>query len=128
MTTEQINLAHIEHKLWLDLWKQLLALKAITEEDLKKPQSAEDSPGSVLLATIRRWGDSLADIRKYQARNEATGWVPTKEQLQSLCNLILRYNKAPDTMTTHSLGMPGVIMVQFNELWIGIEPDGYAHS
>lgn len=128
MTTEQINLAHIEHGLWLDLWKQLLALKAITEDDLKKPQSQQDSPGSILLATIRRWGDSLADIRKYQARNEVQGWVPTKEQLQSLCNLILRYSKAPDTMTTHSPGMPGVIMVQFNELWIGIEPDGYAHT
>lgn len=128
MTTEQINLAHIEHKLWLDLWKQLLALKAITEEDLKKPQSADDSPGSILLATIRRWGESLAEIRKAHDSERAKAWVPTKEQLASLCNLIHRYERAPDSMTTHNVGMPGVIMVQFNELWIGIEPDGYAHT
>lgn len=55
-------------------------------------------------------------------------WVPTKEQLASLCNLIHRYDRPPDAMTTHCVGMPGVIMVRFNELWIGIEPDGYAHS
>lgn len=128
MTTEQINLAHKEHSLWLDLWKQLLQLKAITEDDLKKPQSQQDSPGSILLATIRKWGDSLAEIRKYQARDDAQSWVPTKEQLASLCNLILRYDRAPDSMTTHHVGMPGVIMVQFNELWIGIETDGYAHT
>jgi hypothetical protein len=71
MTTDQINLAHIEHGLWLDLWKQLLALKAITEEDLKKPQSANDSPGSVLLGTIRQWGDSLAAIRVWQEKANA---------------------------------------------------------
>jgi hypothetical protein len=60
--------------------------------------------------------------------DSVTGWVPTKEQLVSLCNLILRYERAPDDMTTHTVGLPGVIMVRFNELWIGIEPDGYAHS
>jgi hypothetical protein len=128
MTTQQINLAHVEHGLWQVLWRRLLEAKAITEEDLKKPQSANGSPGSVLLGTIRQWGDSLAAIRVWQEKSNAQAWAPTKEQLASLCNLILRYSKAPDEINTHAIGLPGVIMVRFNELWIGIEPDGYAHS
>lgn len=67
----------------------------------------------------------LAEVHRLR---DVQAWVPTKEQLASLCNLILRYERAPDAMTTHSAGLPGVIMVRFNELWIGIEPDGYAHS
>ena len=70
MTTDQIRLAHIEHAAWLDLWKQLLALKAITEEDLRKPESANDTPGAVLLGTIRQWGDSLAALRAESLRQE----------------------------------------------------------
>ena len=86
MTNEQIRLAHIEHRAWLDLWKQLLALKAITEEDLQKPQSANDSPGSILLATIRQWGDSLADIRKEQMRDALEDcWQVTGETIAGDC-------------------------------------------
>lgn len=59
---------------------------------------------------------------------KSESWVPTKQQLASLCNLIHRYERPPDEMSTHNVGLPGVIMVRFNELWIGIEPDGYAHS
>jgi len=77
MTTDQIRLAHIEHAAWLDLWKQLLALKAITEEDLKKPQSATDTPGAVLLGTIRRWGDSLAVLRAESLRQEILAKLKT---------------------------------------------------
>ena len=132
MTNEQIRLAHIEHRAWLDLWKQLLALKAITEEDLKKPESANDTPGCLLLATIRQWGMTLTEVTVAQnvekMMQDVKAWVPTKEQLASLCNLIHRYNRAPDDMTSHNIGLPGVIMVRFDSLWIGIEPDGYAHS
>ena len=70
MTTDQIRLAHIEHAAWLDLWKQLLALRAITEEDLKKPESARDTPGAVLLETMRQWGDNLAALRAESLRQE----------------------------------------------------------
>jgi hypothetical protein len=71
---------------------------------------------------------ALVIERHVAAASLAGSWVPTKEQLASLCNLILRYAKAPDEMNTHAVGLPGVIMVRFNELWIGIELDGYAHS
>lgn len=60
MTTDQIRLAHAEHAAWLDVWRQLLTLRAITQEDLQKPPSVTDTPGSMLLACIRKWGNELA--------------------------------------------------------------------
>jgi len=74
--------------------------------------------------------ESIAEVieRHGAIARDAHAWAPSKEQLASLCNLIHRYERPPDEMNSHCIGMPGVIVVRFNELWIGIEPDGYAHS
>lgn len=86
MTTDQIRLAHIEHAAWLDLWKQLLALKAITQKDLEAPQSANQTPGQILLAAIRHWGNELAQLKI--AANERLRAAEIVK-LRQACNLIV---------------------------------------
>ena len=50
----------------------------------------------------------------------------TAEQADSLANPVTRFG-APISIQG-LIGEPEVIMVQFDNIWLGIETDGYTHS
>lgn len=50
----------------------------------------------------------------------------TDQQAESLANVVTRFG-APISIQG-LLGEPEVIMVQFDNIWLGIETDGYTHS
>jgi hypothetical protein len=51
----------------------------------------------------------------------------TDEQKIALERLEERWRREPDEITG-SIGCDNCIMVQYGNLWIGIERDGYTHS
>lgn len=51
----------------------------------------------------------------------------TEEQAASLATRIQFYGTAPISIQG-LIGEPDVLMVQFNNIWLGIETDGYTHS
>jgi hypothetical protein len=52
----------------------------------------------------------------------------TNEQGESLEKLITRFVAVPEEIQIGIIGEPNVIMTRWDNLWIGIETDGYAHS
>jgi hypothetical protein len=55
-------------------------------------------------------------------------YIITEEQADSLAKRIQFYEKMPDEIEGGIIGEPDVVMVRFNNLWLGIEADGYTHS
>jgi hypothetical protein len=55
-------------------------------------------------------------------------YIITEEQADSLAQRIQFYEKMPDEIEGGIIGEPDVVMVRFNNLWLGIEADGYTHS
>jgi hypothetical protein len=53
-------------------------------------------------------------------------YLITEQQAESLALTIERFGTPISIQGL--LGEPEVIMVQFDNIWIGIETDGYAHS
>ncbi len=52
--------------------------------------------------------------------------APTRAQRKSLRRLMRRFESRPDHI--QKALCVDCLMVRFGNLWIGIEPDGYAHS
>jgi hypothetical protein len=53
-------------------------------------------------------------------------YLITEEQVESLDNSITRFGLPINIQGL--LGEQEVIMLQFENIWLGIEPDGYTHS
>ena len=53
-------------------------------------------------------------------------YLITEQQAESLASTVTRFG-APISIQG-LLGEPEVIMVQFDNIWLGIETDGYTHS
>lgn len=51
----------------------------------------------------------------------------TEDQWDTLCNVLARWEQLPINITQECMHEETII-VQFREMFIGIEPDGYAHS
>lgn len=50
----------------------------------------------------------------------------TEQQVESLAATVSRFG--PPISIQGMLGEQEVIMLQFDNIWLGIEPDGYTHS
>lgn len=51
----------------------------------------------------------------------------TPEQVKAIDNLVERWGRGPDQGPIKALCVD-CLMVRYDNLWIGIEPDGYTHS
>jgi len=63
MSTDDARTALKELDQWRELCRTLVALGAVTREDLKAGQADSSTPGRRLLIDIRTWGESFALIR-----------------------------------------------------------------
>jgi len=59
----KIEAMQTEHQAWLDLCMMLKDTKAVTMEDLQSRVSINDTPGQVLLNSIRFWGETLVELK-----------------------------------------------------------------
>jgi hypothetical protein len=56
-------LAFREWELWKALCQELADVRAVTSSDLTSSPAERDTPGQKLFASIREWGEALADLR-----------------------------------------------------------------
>lgn len=61
-------------------------------------------------------------IAKMRAKKKFLELNPTEQQKDSFDNLLERYNDAP-LDSSYLIGDASCIMVQFSDIWIGIERD-----
>ncbi len=53
-------------------------------------------------------------------------YTVTEQQVESLANIVTRFG--PPISIHELLFEPEVIMVQLDDIWLGIETDGHTHS
>ena len=62
------ELAHIEHKRWLELVEHLESNEVVTKEECASSPSRRDTYGTKLFHLIRRWAHSYADLREAEPK------------------------------------------------------------
>lgn len=61
------NLSREEHAAWTSLCSALLLAGAVTQDDMRAPKSDRSTPGRLLMARIREWGQLNAELTEAAA-------------------------------------------------------------